>query len=155
MKTTLLLLFLNISIGVAATVDVSRDSTNRVARKSLAVTTNDVVMIHAAGGLQAVVQFTEFGEFTASYKWRFLAQGAQGASKPVTGTGKVRGDYEQTEISPGKYSMKAGPKNDTTVKAGDIRIDWFYKNTTSGWLYYAPSLATIEILPAKDFDSKP
>ena len=52
MKTTLLLLFLNISIGVAATVDVSRDSTNRVARQSLAVTTNDVVMVHAAGGLQ-------------------------------------------------------------------------------------------------------
>jgi hypothetical protein len=152
MRQTLFLLLLSVSIGVAATADISQGSTNRHTRISLSVTTNDAVLIQTAGGLKAVVQFTAFGHLTASYRWRFLDQGN---SKPVTGTGTVRADYEEIETSPGRYIAKPRPKNDTKVRAGDIWIDWYYTSTTSGCLFYEPSLATLEIFPAKDFDSKP
>ncbi len=152
-KSAVLLLFCTMNVCLGATLDVSKDRAGRGTIKSLVVTTNDAVLIQATGsGMQAAVQFTAFGEYTASYRWRFRASGD---AKVVIGTGNVLEDYHRTEKSPGKYNVEPGAKHHTKVNAGEISIEWSYKDTSSGWLYYAPSLAKVELLPGKEFESRP
>jgi len=115
----------------------------------LSVTANDVVLIKAAIGAVAVVQFTGFDADTASYRWRYRpAKSAQITS----GKGQVRESYDRKPKADGGYEVTPKADHDPTVRAGDFNLEWSYGSATKGWLYYHPSRATIEILSPSDFD---
>lgn len=133
--------------------DVSQYGSPDEQTEHFSVTTNDVVLVKRPSGAMAVIQFTWFGGPTncdASYRWRYLSA----PSQPVqTGIGHVRESYNQTPTGDGKGVVDT-PKsdNDTTVKAGDIWIEWSCYNESSGWLYYYHSRATIQILSSDSFN---
>jgi hypothetical protein len=126
--------------------------------KHLTVTTNDVVLIRVESGAVAVFQFTSFGTFTtnsgaltASYRWRCRLAPSQSVQ---SGTGQVREDYDQTLNADGKsYEVKPRADHNPVVRAGGIEIDWSYGTESSGYLYYYPSRAKIQILSSDAFDS--
>jgi hypothetical protein len=136
----------------AAGFNISRDPDSDEKSKHLSVTTNDVVFIKTQSGAVAVIQFTSFDSFTnsgplsASYRWRYRAA----PSQPVqSGTGLVREDYNRTPSADGKgYDVTPKADHDTTVRAGDIWLEWSYK----GWLYYYPARATLQVLSSDAFD---
>jgi hypothetical protein len=133
--------------------DVSQYKAPDEQTEHLSVALNDVVLIKRPSGVTAVIQFTSFGGPTncdASYRWRYLSAHSQ----PVqAGTGHVRESYNQTPSGDGK-GIEVTPKsdNDTTVRAGDIWIEWSCNNESSGWLYYYHSRATIQILSSDSFN---
>lgn len=109
---------------------------------SFAIGENEVVSIRTTSGAAAVVQFTMSGPNTAGYRWRSYAA----KSQPIkSGTGQVRelGVFKPNEIV---------PATDTTVRAGDILLEWSLAGGARWWLYYNTNLATIRILPADAFD---
>jgi hypothetical protein len=134
---------------LAATNDVSDAPTSAEKRKSLSVTTNDVVLIKAASGAVAVVQFTSFGPDTGSYRWRYRSAKAQATT---TGRGQTRESYNHKPKADGGYDVTPKADHDTTVRAGDLSLEWSYGSTTNGWLYYHPSRATIQVLNTDAFD---
>ncbi|HEV2695428.1 MAG TPA: hypothetical protein VG347_21210 [Verrucomicrobiae bacterium] len=142
----------------AAGYDVSRHS-NIFDEKSkhLTVTTNDVVLIRAESGAVAVFRFTSFAAFTtnsgphtASYRWRCRPTPSQSIQ---SGTGQVREDYDQKPSADGKgYDVTPRADHDPTVRAGGIEIEWSCGTESSGYLYYYPSRAKIQILSLDAFD---
>ncbi len=120
-------------------------------RKSLSVTTNDVVVLQAAAGGVAVIQFTSFSSDTAFYRWRHRRAKAQ----PTTsGKGQVRESYDRKRSADGGYEVTPKADHDTTVRAGDLRVEWSYGSLTNGWLYYHPSRLTIQVLSWSAFDKE-
>jgi hypothetical protein len=141
----------------AAVFDVSHQPANTEDRKKLVkVTTNDVVLIKAQSGAVAVVQFTKFDPYTdssrpsASYRWRYRPATSQVIQ---SGKGQVRESYNRKPTADGK-DVEVTPKadHDPTLRAGDIWIEWSSNNELSGWLYYYPTRATIQILSSDAFD---
>jgi len=133
--------------------DVSQYGARDEPTKHLSITTNDVVLIKRPLGAVAVIQFTSFGGPTncdASYRWRYLSA----PSQPVqNGTGHVRESYNEKPDADGKgFDVTPKSDNDTTVKAGDIWIDWSCGGESIGWLYYKSSRATIQILSSDSFN---
>ena len=117
-------------------------------RKSLSVTTNDVVLIETTSGASAVVQFTSFGPERASYRWRYRAA----KSQPTTsGAGQVRESYDREPKADGGYTVKPRPDHDTSVRAGGIIVQWSQGSTTNAWLYYHPRGAKIRVLGSDSF----
>ena len=122
-------------------------------RKSLSVTTNQVVRVASTNGAITFIQFTHFGTTNASYRWR---------SRPVpggtvrSGTGVVFEDYESHIDAYGARQLThRGSRDDLFVKAGSVRLEWSSSSPTNGWLYYYPSLGNVEILASTAFDSEP
>jgi hypothetical protein len=136
---------------------VSRYANFNEKQKSLSVTTNDVVLIKRPSGAVAVIQFTSFGPFTtnsaplsALYRWRFRSAPSQAIQG---GTGEVRESYDRKPSADGKgYDVTPRADHDTTVKAGDIWIDWSYGTESSGYIYYFASRAKIQVLGSDAFD---
>ena len=132
---------------------VSKNANFNEKHKSLSVTTNDVVLIKRPSGEVAVIQFTGFDPFTtnsvplsASYRWRYRSATSQVIQ---SGKGRVCESYNRKPRADGKgFDVTPKADNNTTVRAGDIWIEWSY----SGWLYYYPSRATIQILISDAFD---
>jgi hypothetical protein len=155
--TSLAALFGLATLLHAAVFNVSQHPASTEKSKRLSVTTNDVVLIRTPSGAVAVIQFTSFDPFTtspaplsASYRWRCRSA----PSKAIgSGTGRVRESYDRKPRADGKGS-DVTPKadHDTTVRAGDIWIEWSYHLESSGWLYYYPMRATIEVLRPESFD---
>jgi len=135
---------------------VSRYANFDEKQKSLSVTTNDVVMIKRPSGAVAVIRFTSFGSFTinsaplsASYRWRFRSAPSQAIQ---SGTGEVRESYDRKPNANGKgYDVTPRADHNTTVKAGDIWIDWSYGTESSGYIYYFDSRAKIKVLGSDAF----
>jgi hypothetical protein len=135
---------------------VSRYANFDEKQKSLSVTTNDVVLIKRPSGAVAVIQFTSFGPFTtnsaplsASYRWRFRSAPSQAIQ---SGTGEVRESYDRKPSANGKgYDVTPRADHNTTVKAGDIWIDWSYGTESSGYIYYFASRAKIQVLGSDAF----
>jgi len=120
-------------------------------KKSLSVTTNDVLVVQAASGAVAVIQFTSFSEYAASYRWRYRAAKAQ----PLTnGKGQVRESYDRKAKADGGYELTPKDDHDTIVRAGGINLDWSYGSLTNGWLYHRPSRVTIQVLSSSAFDKE-
>jgi hypothetical protein len=118
-------------------------------RKSLSVTTKDVLLVQSTSGAAAVIQFTSLNEDAASYRWRYRP--AKGQS-PTSGKGQVRESYDRKEKADGSYQVTPKADHDTTVRAGDITVEWSYGSLTNGWLYYRPSRVTIQVLSSSAFD---
>jgi hypothetical protein len=135
---------------------VSRYANFDEKQKSLSVTTNDVVLIRRPSGAVAVIQFTSFGPFatnsaplSASYRWRFRSTPSQAIQ---SGTGEVRESYDRKPSANGKgYDVTPRADHNTTVKAGDIWIDWSYGTESSGYIYYFASRAKIQVLGSDAF----
>jgi hypothetical protein len=133
---------------LAADYNVSVRPTSTEEQHSLSVTTGDVVLIKAPSGAVAVVQFTNFGPHTASYRWRYRAAKQQST---VSGNGSVRESYNRKLNAHGAYDVTPTLEHDTTVRAGELSIEWSYGSEKNGWLYYYPSRATIELTGADSF----
>lgn len=120
-------------------------------RKSLSVTTNDVVVVKSASGGVAVVQFTEFGPDRASYRWRYRSAKSQ---LITNGEGRVRESYDRKPKPDGGYVVTPKTDHENTVRAGEIRMEWSYGSVTNGWLYYHPNRATMKVLGSSAFDGE-
>jgi len=136
--------------------NVSRDPTSDEKSKHLAVATNDVVLIRTLSGAVAIVQFTRFDSFTnsaplsATYRWRYRSASSQVVQ---SGEGRVCESYDRKPNADGKgFDVTPRSDHDTTVRAGDIWIEWSYNLESSGWLYYYPKRATIQIFGSDAFD---
>ena len=138
--------------GVAAPIDVSKCS--MAARKAVAVSGHDSVLVTLPTGESAAIQVTTTGLRKASYKWRYRAS----ATAPVlTGAGSVFEDYVLRNL-PNGDTVVMGRRNsvrDYYVEAGPIRIFWSAKDRASGWLYYCPAMATVLVRTGNEFESKP
>jgi hypothetical protein len=159
MRLVYSIILFGISVSLhAAGFDVSRHSMiSGEESKHLTVTTNDVVFIRAESGAVAVFQFTSFAAFTtnsgphtASYRWRFRPAPSQFVQN---GTGQVCEDYDRTPSADGKgYDVTPRADHDPIVRVGGIEIEWSYETESSGYLYYYPSRAKIQILSLDAFD---
>jgi membrane-associated protease RseP (regulator of RpoE activity) len=122
-------------------------------RKSLSLTTNQVVRVAGTNGSITVIQFTHFGTTNANYRWRSrLVPGGTVRS----GTGVVFEDYERHIDAYGVYQLThRGSRDDLFVKSGSVRLEWSSSSLTNAWLYYYSSLGKVEVLPSAAFDSGP
>jgi len=116
--------------------------------QSLAVTTNDVVLVTRADGRKAAAQFTSFGAKTATYRWRC---GASDSQAVLTGTGAVF-EKEPCDKSPEALAL---PRHDCSVRAGDLPLAWSYGGTNKGYLYFYPSRERIQFMSSGAFDRVP
>lgn len=120
-------------------------------RKSLSVTTNQLVRVLGTNGAITVIQFTQFGTTNANYRWR--SRPAQGGIVK-TGTGVVFENYERHVDAYGMVEqIHLGSPDDLYVKAGDVRLEWSLNNLTSGWLYYYPLREKVEVLDSTFFEN--
>lgn len=122
-------------------------------RKSLRVTTNQVVRISSTNGGRALLQFTRFGATNAHYRWRFRPPRAAAATN---GVGVAFANYDTRIDAYGVHHLTLRNRpDDLMAKAGDIWLEWSYGSLTNGWLYYNPSREKIEVLDSAVFDSEP
>jgi membrane-associated protease RseP (regulator of RpoE activity) len=122
-------------------------------RKSLSVTTNQLVRVLGTNGAITIIQFTQFGTTNANYRWR--SRPAQGDTLK-TGTGVVFENYDRRVDAYGMgQRIHLGSPDDLYVKAGDVRLEWSLNNLTSGWIYYYPLREKVEVLDSSTFDSVP
>jgi hypothetical protein len=112
---------------------------------SLSLATNDVVLIKNAAGAVAVIQFTSFGPYTASYRWRCRPANSKTI---ISGKGQVRESYDRKDG--GSVTPKAD--HDPIVRAGEFTLEWSYGNAAKGWLYYYPDRHSVEVLTSSAFD---
>jgi hypothetical protein len=143
MKLLRSLLPLTLLCGVAlhgAPIDVTGSAPNR---KTVAATTNDVLLIQTPSGAAAVVQFTAFYSDGAAYRWRFRAPQSHTVQ---TGSGRVAESYASAPQPDGRRLVTPKPAHDPIVRAGDIRIEWSYGSNTNGYVYFQTNRARIQVL---------
>jgi hypothetical protein len=139
-----------------ADFDISRPSTLNETNETLTITTNDVIFIKAKSGAVAVVQFTAIGPFTnsgpltASYRWRCCSA----PSQPVkSGTGLTCENYNRMPSGDGRgYNVTPKADHDPFVHAGAIKVMWSYGTESSGYLYYYPNRAEVQVLGPDAFN---
>jgi hypothetical protein len=148
MKTSYIIASSSALIGVAVSLFATGLNVSSGEKKSVSITGNDVVRIQTPSGAAALVQFTNFGPgSSASYHWRYRSAKSQSVK---SGSGQVRESFENKPNADGSYSQ--APDYDTTVRAGDILIEWSLGGTGSAWLYYNTNSATIQILGSDTFE---
>jgi hypothetical protein len=85
------------------------------------------------------------------YRWRYRAP----QSKTVQiGIGRVVESYDSKAKADGTYEVVPNANHDTTVRAGDLMLEWSYSSDTNGFLYFDPREATIQVLAGKRFNQK-
>jgi len=148
MKTSHIIASSAALIGLAVSLFAAELNVSSGEKKSVSITAKDVVRIQTPSGAAAVVQFTTFGPGnSAAYHWRYRAA----KSQPVkSGSGQVRESFESKPNADGSHSP--APDHDTTVRAGDILIEWSCGGTSTAWLYYNTNSATIQILSSDAFE---
>ena len=121
-------------------------------RKSLLVTTNQVVRVLGTNGAITIIQFTQFGATNANYRWR--SRSSPGGIIR-TGSGVVFEDYDRHVDAHGGIQLThRGSPDDLLVKAGDVRLEWSSSgNLNEGWLYYYSLREKVEALDSPAFDS--
>ena len=151
-RTILYLLFASTALGDPIDITNCADP-ETTPRKSLAVSTNDAVLIQLPSGAAAVVQFTAIADQQASYKWRFR----ESPTKAITnGTGRVFEDYDRTKLPDGSFRVtKRNKPEDLLILAGHIRFEWSHNDNKTSWIYYCAERASVTIIPGKDYDAKP
>ncbi|MBA4148613.1 MAG: hypothetical protein H0X66_10915 [Verrucomicrobia bacterium] len=92
------------------------------------VTTNDVLVVKTGTG-RAVVQFTDFGEHSANYRWQFRANES---NKIETGTGQV---ITKHRVLPSGKLQSANK----FVESGRIRFEWSYGGREVAYVYFYPA----------------
>jgi len=120
-------------------------------RKSISVTTNQLIQVLSSNETITVIQFTNIGPTNAIYRWR--SRPANGGMIR-TGSGSVFEKYESHVDAYGEHQLiYSGNPDNLFVKAGNVRIEWSVGGPLYGWLYYCPSNETVIILNSLDFYS--
>ena len=135
----------------AAVVNISSDPASNEKQTPLSLTTNDVLFIQTPSGGTAVVQFTSFGANKADYRWRYRAA----KSQPIqSGEGQVVESYDRKRRADGNIEVVRKDDHDTTLRAGEIWIEWSQGRPGKGWLYYRPGRAKVQILKPDAFEKE-
>lgn len=90
----------------------------------------------------ALLEFTEFRESEATYRWRARSGRLQGR-----GTGTVAERYLR---SPTNQLTDNG--SDLLVGVGLFSVQWSYADTESGWLYFDPSIGQTQVVSSATFE---
>ena len=117
-------------------------------RKSLVVTTNDIIVAKASSGEAATIQFLNFspssgGEeehiATATYRIRFAQQGGD-----IT-TNTLKESYSVQRV--GKITLDqwltARPDHSPDIKIGKTKLEWSYKSSKGGHLAFKTNLLSV------------
>ena len=149
--------------GVAGSGDDSAGGRGvvNVTLPSVQFSAADTVLIERENGPSAVVLFTAVTRNEFKYRWKY--RGSPGGSV-VTGSGRLRERYRHvawrwawawppwTGLS---EEVAPLPDNVTTVRAGEINVEWSARAHGEGYLYYDPADLTIRLLPAEAFEAWP
>ena len=140
------------SFAAGQLVDISYDQKNPQRRQSIRFRAMDVILIEAAAGQRAVVQFTVLGSRHGTYRWRYRRSGS---SEVLSGVGTVQEKYEEVPDGPGRGHVLPLPGHDTIVRMGELRAAWSWADERSAYLYYHPRRAKVTLLPAGSFETGP
>jgi hypothetical protein len=100
------------------------------------------------GDNRAVIDFTEFGDYKAFY--RFKAKGT-GSSEVTDGIGEVYEKYIRRSRPDGEVDLvNAGSR--LFIQAGSIQIEWSYCSGSSGFIYFNPKKINVSVLNNKFYD---
>lgn len=106
-------------------------------------------MVYITDGLsRAIIEFTEFSNDAASYRFKALEEGA---SEVTFGTARVFEKYTRDERNDGSVDLKDGG-SELFVVAGSLKVEWSYASQKSGFLYFSPSIIRLFVIDAKYFE---
>ena len=117
---------------------------------SISVTTNEVIFVQGPRGDRAVIQFVTFMPQKAAYRWRL--SDASESKSIVSSNGVVVESYERRQTSNGSYQLTPKVENNTTIRIGEINMEWSCGSITNGWLYYDSNRFVVKKLSVKAFD---
>ncbi len=116
-------------------------------REAICLAKGQMLLIDGPAGT-AIIEFTEFGEQFASYRWRARTRnGLQGR-----GNGTL---VERFAPSPDKTDRIIDVGSDLLVGAGFFAIEWSYASVESAWLYPDRALGTSRVVSSAGFDTFP
>ena len=96
----------------------------------------------------AIIEFTDFGEQSATYRWRARTRsGLQGR-----GSGTLAERYARAGNNPTRMTDLG---SDRLVSAGFLALEWSYASVESAWLYFDRALGTGRVVSSSGFDTFP
>ncbi|MEP6781046.1 MAG: hypothetical protein ABJC26_14220 [Gemmatimonadaceae bacterium] len=96
----------------------------------------------------ALIEFTGYGERTASYRWRaHTINGALGR-----GSGALVERFVPSATSEPSRTLDV-QKSDLLIAAGPVNISWSYANMNSGWLYVDRKNLHTDVVPASEIET--
>jgi len=98
---------------------------------------------------QAVITFTEFGDRSATYRWRARVA-ATGAEQQ--GSGRLVERMEPSPRADGSHWLDHG-NSQTRVAAGPFSMAWSYRSEASAWLYVKADPSRASIMSATAFST--
>ena len=117
-------------------------------REATELKMGQILLVRNAFGV-AAIEFTEFGEYEAQYRWKYLDRETK---KESVGEGKVFENYERTWTS--ETNVKITDKGSQLwIKAGPFSIEWSYCSTDCGWLYLDAKKISFVVLEKANFNS--
>lgn len=157
----LVFLFLLPSCAGSAVNDPEESGVVEATFRTIQFTANDTVLIELDTGQSAVVTFSPVTNDAFTYRWKYRASSK---SRITTGGGRLQERYRHVawrwdwtwppwdclyeEVAP-------LPDNVTTVRAGEINVEWFARALGEGYLYYDPDHVTIRLFPIEAFEAWP
>ena len=130
-------------------------------RTSVQFSTAATVLIELENRSSAAVRFTPVTRTEVIYRWKYRGS-PDGVV--VAGSGRLRESYAHVawhwewkwppwralseEVAP-------LPDNVTTIRAGEISLEWSPRAYGEGYLYYDPTKVTIRLLPVEAFETWP
>jgi hypothetical protein len=119
-------------------------------RKSLVVTTNDIIVAKTPSGEAATIQFLNFSPSsgsdderiaTATYRIRFAQQDAD-----IT-TNTLKESYSVQRVGKITFDqwLAARPDHFTDIKIGNTKLQWSYKSSKGGHLYFKTNLVSVTL----------
>jgi hypothetical protein len=127
--------------------------------KTIQFSVNDAVLIEVDTGQTAIISFAAVTRHESTYRWKYRR--APG-SPATTGQGHLRERYRHvawhwTWTWPPWQGLSEEvaplPDNETTVRAGEINVEWSTRAYGEGYLYFDPDHISIRLLPAQKFDA--
>ena len=133
------------SASCAVGIDTPPPPPGFVSRQAICLEKGQMLVITGPAGT-AIVEFTEFGERFASYRWRARTRnGLQGR-----GNGTLVERFAPSPDHPGRI-VDVG--SDLLVGAGVFTIEWSYSSVESAWLYPDRALGTSRVVSSAGFDT--
>jgi hypothetical protein len=119
---------------------------------SITLKADDVLLVSAAAGPTALVQFTAMGTNVAAYRWRCRANKAE---RFEIGTGTLTRVVTVVNNAAGEPEEEWHPGNDTTIRAGLIWLKWQPAKAGASEVYYEPKRVKVKKLSKEAFDTEP
>ena len=117
-------------------------------REATELKKGQILLVRNSFGV-AAIEFTEFRESEAQYRWKYLDRETK---KESVGEGNVFENYEETWTS--ETEVKITDKGSQLwIQAGPFSIEWSYCSTDCGWLYLDSKKLNFVVLEKANFDS--